>query len=155
MYKQQWWSTLQVNSGSDVTYKNVTAYIPHLILKLSIQKYPLQACGMRFHCLGVNRRLKRRVVFIFDWKCVGVNAALVILRLLDIKGNVSNYFVMVQGKGPFTWYLCQCALNSLWIRIRSNANWMRIARVQMSNWGETRGEVIRCELKAWQLFATW
>ena len=36
MYRPQWWSTPQVNSGSDVTYKNVTAYIPHLILKLSI-----------------------------------------------------------------------------------------------------------------------
>ena len=26
----------QINSGSDVMYNNVTAYIPHLILKLSI-----------------------------------------------------------------------------------------------------------------------
>ena len=36
MYRQQWWSTPQVNYRSDVTYKNVTAYISHLILKLSI-----------------------------------------------------------------------------------------------------------------------
>ena len=34
--RQQQWRTPQVNSGSDFTYKNVTAYIPHLILKLSI-----------------------------------------------------------------------------------------------------------------------